>query len=71
LKSSASSKKQPGTNCCELAFPDRNLDVMSCRMGFMFFPDMQRAACEMFRVLKQAAEPLPQFGELPTKSLVF
>ncbi|MCB0794640.1 MAG: methyltransferase domain-containing protein, partial [Flavobacteriales bacterium] len=27
-------------------------DEVSCRMGFMFFPDMQRAAHEMARVLK-------------------
>lgn len=37
---------------CELPFEDNSFDAISCRMGFMFFPDMQLAANEMFRVLK-------------------
>jgi ubiquinone/menaquinone biosynthesis C-methylase UbiE len=37
---------------CELPFPDAHFDAVSCRMGFMFFPDMQLAAREMYRVLK-------------------
>jgi SAM-dependent methyltransferase len=37
----------------ELPFPDSEFDAISCRMGFMFFPDMQLAANEMYRVLKQ------------------
>lgn len=36
----------------ELPFPDNHFDAISCRMGFMFFPDMQMAANEMARVLK-------------------
>lgn len=36
----------------ELPFPDDHFDAISCRMGFMFFPDMQLAANEMARVLK-------------------
>lgn len=36
----------------ELPFPDNSFDGISCRMGFMFFPDMLLAAKEMFRVLK-------------------
>ena len=36
----------------ELPFPDNTFDAISCRMGFMFFPDMQLAANEMARVLK-------------------
>lgn len=39
-------------DCCELPFPDAHFDAVSCRMGFMFFPDMLMAAKEMFRVLK-------------------
>lgn len=35
-----------------LPFPDNTFDAISCRLGFMFFPDMQLAAKEMFRVLK-------------------
>jgi ubiquinone/menaquinone biosynthesis C-methylase UbiE len=37
---------------CELPFDDNQFDKISCRMGFMFFPDMQMASDEMFRVLK-------------------
>ncbi len=36
----------------ELPFEDDTFDKISCRMGFMFFPDMQLAANEMYRVLK-------------------
>lgn len=35
-----------------LPFDDGSFDELSCRMGFMFFPDMQQAAHEMARVLK-------------------
>jgi ubiquinone/menaquinone biosynthesis C-methylase UbiE len=37
---------------CELPFPDNSFDAISCRLGFMFFPDMLMAAKEMVRVLK-------------------
>lgn len=37
---------------CELPFADNSFDAISCRFGFMFFPDMQLAADEMLRVLK-------------------
>ncbi|QOW08869.1 methyltransferase domain-containing protein [Kaistella flava (ex Peng et al. 2021)] len=36
----------------ELPFPDNTFDAVSCRMGFMFFPDMLLAAKEIRRVLK-------------------
>jgi ubiquinone/menaquinone biosynthesis C-methylase UbiE len=36
----------------ELPFPNSSFDDVSCRMGFMFVPDMQVAANEMTRVLK-------------------
>ncbi|MCB0792973.1 MAG: methyltransferase domain-containing protein [Flavobacteriales bacterium] len=35
-----------------LPFPDDSFDAVSCRLGFMFFPDMAQAAREMARVLK-------------------
>ena len=35
-----------------LPFSDNFFDKISCRMGFMFFPDMQLAAKEIFRVCK-------------------
>lgn len=37
---------------CKLPFDDNTFTKISCRMGFMFFPDMQLAANEMYRVLK-------------------
>ena len=37
---------------CDLPFPDNTFDAISCRFGFMFFPDMLLAAKEMVRVLK-------------------
>jgi ubiquinone/menaquinone biosynthesis C-methylase UbiE len=37
---------------CELPFEDSSFNKISCRMGFMFFPDMQLASDEMYRVLK-------------------
>lgn len=35
-----------------LPFDDNSFDAVSCRLGFMFFPDVQQAAREMVRVLK-------------------
>ncbi len=37
---------------CELPFADNTFTKISCRMGFMFFPDMRVAANEMYRVLQ-------------------
>lgn len=37
-----------------LPFADNTFDAISCRFGFMFFPDMLLAAKEMTRVLKPA-----------------
>lgn len=39
-------------DACELPFDDNTFDAISCRFGFMFFPDMLLAAKEMIRVLK-------------------
>jgi ubiquinone/menaquinone biosynthesis C-methylase UbiE len=36
----------------ELPFPDNSFDSITCRFGFMFFPDVLLAAKEMIRVLK-------------------
>jgi ubiquinone/menaquinone biosynthesis C-methylase UbiE len=41
---------------CDLPFNDRIFTKISCRMGFMFFPDMQLAANEMYRVLKPGGQ---------------
>jgi ubiquinone/menaquinone biosynthesis C-methylase UbiE len=40
------------SDVCHLPFPDNSIDNVSCRFGFMFFPDMLLAATEIFRVLK-------------------
>lgn len=40
----------------ELPFADNSFDKISCRMGFMFFPDMQIASNEMFRVCKTSGK---------------
>jgi ubiquinone/menaquinone biosynthesis C-methylase UbiE len=37
---------------CELPFEDNTFDAISCRFGYMFFPDMMLATKEMVRVLK-------------------
>ncbi|MEO5783549.1 MAG: class I SAM-dependent methyltransferase [Ginsengibacter sp.] len=37
---------------CELPYDENAFTKISCRMGFMFFPDMQLASDEMYRVLK-------------------
>jgi len=39
-------------NVGELPFDNDTFTAISCRMGFMFFPDMQMAANEIYRVLK-------------------
>ncbi len=36
----------------DLPFPDGAFDSVSCRFGFMFFPDLDQAAAELVRVLK-------------------
>jgi ubiquinone/menaquinone biosynthesis C-methylase UbiE len=36
----------------ELSFADNSFNAVCCRMGFMFFPDMQMALKEIYRVLK-------------------
>lgn len=41
---------------CELPFEDSSFNKISCRMGFMFFPDMQLASDEMYRVLKSGGK---------------
>ena len=43
------------TRCCDvsaLPFEDNTFDAVSCRFGFMLFPDMQLALSEMVRLLK-------------------
>ena len=43
-------------NVSNLPFSDNFFDKVSCRMGFMFFPDMQLAAKEIFRVCRNGGK---------------
>lgn len=36
----------------DLTFKTESFDAISCRMGFMFFPSMEMAATQLYRVLK-------------------
>lgn len=53
---------------CELPFEDNSFDAISCRFGFMFFPDMQLAANEMFRVLKPGGKMATSVWDGPEKN---
>jgi len=39
-------------NAESLPFADASFDVLTCRFGIMFFPDLGKALCECLRVLK-------------------
>ena len=58
-------------NCdiCDLPFPDNSFDAISCRFGFMFFPDMLLAAKEMVRVLKPGGRIAVTVWNEPEKNL--
>lgn len=53
---------------CELPFADNTFDSISCRFGFMFFPDMQLAAKEMVRVLKPGGRIATSVWNVPEKN---
>ncbi|MEP6750766.1 MAG: class I SAM-dependent methyltransferase [Bacteroidota bacterium] len=53
---------------CELPFADNSFDAISCRFGFMFFPDMQLAANEMARVLKPGGQIATAVWNTPDKN---
>jgi len=55
-------------NVCELPFDDNTFTSISCRMGFMFFPDMQLAANEMYRVLKPGGGMVISVWSAPEKN---
>ena len=52
----------------ELPFKNNFFDKISCRMGFMFFPDMQLAANEMFRVCKNDGKAAISVWDVPEKN---
>ncbi len=39
-----------------LEFPDRSFDVVTCAFGLFFFPDLQAALAEMYRVCKPGGQ---------------
>jgi len=52
----------------ELPFDDNTFDAISCRFGFMFFPDMTLAAKEMARVLKPGGRIATSVWNVPEKN---
>jgi ubiquinone/menaquinone biosynthesis C-methylase UbiE len=53
---------------CEMPFADNSFDAISCRFGFMFFPDMDLAAKEMARVLKPGGRIATSVWDVPEKN---
>jgi ubiquinone/menaquinone biosynthesis C-methylase UbiE len=51
-----------------LPFDDNTFDAISCRFGFMFFPDMLLAAKEMVRVLKPGGRIAASVWNIPEKN---
>jgi ubiquinone/menaquinone biosynthesis C-methylase UbiE len=59
------------TKACDvsdLPFENNTFDAISCRFGFMFFPDIQRAAQEMVRVLKPGGRIATSVWDGPEKN---
>lgn len=52
----------------DLPFSANTFDAVSCRLGFMFFPDMQLAANEMTRVLKPGGRIATSVWSVPEKN---
>lgn len=52
----------------ELPFEGDYFDGVSCRMGFMFFPDMDLAAKEIYRVLKPGGRLAAAVWNIPEKN---
>lgn len=53
---------------CELPFAENSFDHVSCRMGFMFFPDLHIAAKEINRVLKPGGRFATTVWSTPDKN---
>jgi ubiquinone/menaquinone biosynthesis C-methylase UbiE len=52
----------------ELPFEDNTFDAISCRFGYMFFPDMFLATREMVRVLKPGGRIATSVWDVPEKN---
>lgn len=53
---------------CNLPFDTAVFNALTCRFGFMFFPDMQLAANEMARVLKPGGRIATAVWNIPEKN---
>ncbi|MEO6232941.1 MAG: methyltransferase domain-containing protein [Ferruginibacter sp.] len=53
---------------CELPFKDESFDAVSCRFGYMFFPDMQLATNEIYRVLKPGGKMATAVWNVPDRN---
>ncbi len=70
-KAAARGIKNIDTHICdvsELPFADNSFDAVSCRFGFMFFPDMKMAAKEILRVLKPGGRFVTTVWNIPEKN---
>jgi ubiquinone/menaquinone biosynthesis C-methylase UbiE len=56
-------------DACELPFHNNEFDVVSCRLGFMFFPDVELAAKEVYRVLKPGGTFTTTVWQGPEKNI--
>ena len=59
------------TICCDassLPFENDTFNAVSCRLGFMIFPDMQLALQEMIRVLKTGGKIVASVWSTPEKN---
>lgn len=52
----------------ELPFPDNTFDAVSCRFGYMFFPDVKLATQEIARVLKPGGRIATTVWNVPEKN---
>ncbi|NML63659.1 methyltransferase domain-containing protein [Hymenobacter sp. RP-2-7] len=57
------------SDACALPFPNQQFDAVSCRMGFLFFPDMLLATQEMYRVLKPGGRLATSVWSAPPHNL--
>lgn len=55
-------------DACALTYANESFDAVSCRLGFMFVPDMQLAANEMARVLKRGGRLATTVWDVPEQN---